>query len=117
MLERVITGGQTGTDQAGWRAAKAAGIPTGGWMPKGFLTEAGPSPEFAAEFGAVEMPTASYPERTRANIKAEDGTVWFGSTTSKDFTTTHQATLTIWQPFEIVFGHISRPSQVVVWIV
>jgi hypothetical protein len=38
MIERVISGGQTGADQAGWRAARAAGIPTGGFMPKGFLT-------------------------------------------------------------------------------
>ena len=48
MLERVISGGQTGADQAGWRAARAFGIPTGGAMPKGFLTEDGPCPEFAA---------------------------------------------------------------------
>ena len=47
MIDRVISGGQTGADQAGWRAAKASGIPTGGWMPKGFLTEDGPRPEFA----------------------------------------------------------------------
>jgi hypothetical protein len=60
MLDRVITGGQSGADQAGWRAARAAGIPTGGFMPKGFLTEDGPRPEFAEEFGAVEMPTDSY---------------------------------------------------------
>jgi hypothetical protein len=41
MLERVITRGQTGADQAAWRAAKAFGIPTGGAMPLGFLTETG----------------------------------------------------------------------------
>jgi hypothetical protein len=40
MLERIITGGQTGADQAGWRAARAAGIPTGEWMTRGFFTEA-----------------------------------------------------------------------------
>ena len=33
-LERVITGGQTGADQAGWRSAQAVGITTGGWMPQ-----------------------------------------------------------------------------------
>ena len=41
MLERVITRGQTGADQAAWRAAKAFGISTGGAMPLGFLTETG----------------------------------------------------------------------------
>ena len=34
MIDLVISGGQTGVDQAGWRAAKACGIRTGGWMPK-----------------------------------------------------------------------------------
>jgi hypothetical protein len=39
MLERVISGGQTGADQGGLRAARACGIPTGGWAPRGWLTE------------------------------------------------------------------------------
>jgi Circularly permutated YpsA SLOG family len=40
VLDRVVSGGQTGADQAGWRAARAVGLATGGWMPYGFLTEA-----------------------------------------------------------------------------
>jgi hypothetical protein len=39
MLERIISGGQSGVDQAGWRAARALGLAAGGWMPLG-LTEA-----------------------------------------------------------------------------
>ncbi len=35
MIERILTGGQTGADQAALRAARAAGIATGGWAPKG----------------------------------------------------------------------------------
>jgi len=34
----IISGGQTGADQAAWRAARSAGLPTGGVMPLGFLT-------------------------------------------------------------------------------
>jgi Circularly permutated YpsA SLOG family len=56
MPERVITGGQTGADQAGLRAAKAFGIATGGFMPRGFLTEDGPRPDFSELYGAVECP-------------------------------------------------------------
>ena len=78
MLDRVVSGGQTGVDQAGWRAARASGIATGGWMPEGFLTEAGPRPDFAGMFGAVEMPGGGYPERTRANVRDSDATIWFG---------------------------------------
>jgi hypothetical protein len=47
VLDRVVSGGQTGADQAGWRAARASGIATGGWMPEGFLTEAEPQLDFA----------------------------------------------------------------------
>jgi Circularly permutated YpsA SLOG family len=56
VLDRVVSGGQTGADQAGWRAARASAIDTGGWMPENFLTEAGPRPDFFEMFGAVELP-------------------------------------------------------------
>jgi hypothetical protein len=79
VLDRVVSGGQTGADQAGWRAARALGIVTGSRMPEGFLTEAGPRPEFAELFGAVELPGGGYPERTRANVRNSDATVWFGN--------------------------------------
>jgi hypothetical protein len=42
MITLVISGGKTGADQAGWRAAEACGIETGGWMPLHFQTENGP---------------------------------------------------------------------------
>lgn len=79
MLDRVVSGGQTGADQAVWRAARASRIATGGRMPVGFLTEAEPRPEFAELFGAVEIETASYPARTRANVEGSDETIWLGS--------------------------------------
>jgi hypothetical protein len=78
MIERVIAGGQTGADQAGWRAARASGIATWGFMPLGFLTEDGPRPEFAeSRAGLAEKPKAgvlSWPEpwntRQLAEIKS-----------------------------------------------
>ena len=36
---KIISGGQTGADMGGLLAAKDLGIRTGGWMPKGWLTE------------------------------------------------------------------------------
>jgi hypothetical protein len=77
MIERVISGGQTGADQAGWRAAKVAGIATGGWMPKGFLTEVGPRPEFADLYGAREHLSPSYSVRRLANILDAQETIVF----------------------------------------
>ena len=46
----VISGGQTGVDQAALRAARSCGIPTGGWAPRGWLTEDGPAP-WLADYG------------------------------------------------------------------
>jgi hypothetical protein len=38
-IELVISGGQSGVDQAGLRAARTAGIMTGGTAPRGWLAE------------------------------------------------------------------------------
>jgi hypothetical protein len=73
MLDRIISGGQTGADQVGWRAARVCGIPTGGFVPLGFPTEDGPRPEFRELYGAVELPTASYPARTARKVEESDG--------------------------------------------
>jgi len=72
MLEKIISGGQTGADQAALDAAIKLGIPHGGWLPKGRLTENGPLPP---KYDLVELPTASYPERTKKNIRESDGTL------------------------------------------
>jgi hypothetical protein len=74
MIGKIISGGQTGVDQAALRAARACGIPTGGWAPKGFRTEAGPA-TWLADFGLQEHESAHYPDRTRANVGAADLTL------------------------------------------
>lgn len=76
-LTIVISGFQTGADQGGSRAGKACGYATGGMMPKGFLTEDGPRPDLAAEFGAVESQQEGYEHRTRWNINNSDATLIF----------------------------------------
>ena len=82
MVERVISGGQTGADQ-GLAAAKRLGVATGGCMPKGWLTEDGPRPDLAAAYGLEEADTAAYLERTERNVLASDGTVVFGDARSR----------------------------------
>src|SRR5262249_48098117 len=57
---RVITGGQVGTDQGALRAARVAGLLTGGWAPQGWMTEGGAG-TWLADFGLVECPRAGYP--------------------------------------------------------
>ncbi len=75
MIKAIYSGGQTGVDIAALRAASSLGIPTGGTMPKGWLTLVGPRPEYAALYGMVEAKTADYPTRTRANVAAADLTI------------------------------------------
>ena len=83
MIERVISGGQTGADQAGLAVAKRLGIPTGGCMPKDWLTEAGPRPDLGVTYGLEKAATAAYPQRTERNVLASDGTVVFGDARSR----------------------------------
>ena len=62
--------------------ARRLGIPTGGFVPKGFLTEAGPRPDLAADYGLEETGTTAYPGRTQRNVRLADGTVVFGDARS-----------------------------------
>jgi hypothetical protein len=82
MISKVISGGQTGADQAGLRAAKKAGIPTAGYIPWGYLTEKGYHPELREEFDLIETEETTYPPRTQYNIEFADALLWFGNTRS-----------------------------------
>lgn len=78
-LTKIISGGQTGADQAGLSAARELRLDTGGMMPKGFLTEDGNRPRFASLYGMTEHPTSDkYPPRTEWNVRNSDGTLIFG---------------------------------------
>jgi hypothetical protein len=116
MLERIVSGGQTGADQAGWRAARAYGLPTAGAMPRGFLTEDGPRPEFAHLYRAVELPSTSYPARTKFNVLDADATLWFGDRHSSGGVATLDACRLRGRPFLIVDPGATTPSQVRDWL-
>jgi hypothetical protein len=84
-LIRVISGAQTGSDQAALRAAKSLNIETGGWLPKGWLTEDGPRPEYAELYGCQEHSSPAYPPRTHKNAASADMTLWLGRTGSPGY--------------------------------
>ncbi len=77
MIEKVISGGQNGVDIAALRAAKKFGIPTGGWIPKGWITMSGPRPDYKTLYNMKEHKSPQYPGRTHANVKDSDGTMRF----------------------------------------
>ena len=72
MLEKIICGGQTGTERAALDAAIALKVPHGGWIPEGSLTEDGP---LSAKYDLVEMATDNYQRRTEMNVVDSDGTL------------------------------------------
>jgi hypothetical protein len=72
MIKKIVSGGQTGADQAALDAAIELGVQHGGWIPKGRKTETGPLPE---KYNLKEMPTASYQARTEQNVIDSDGTL------------------------------------------
>lgn len=72
MIKKIISGGQTGADQAALDAAVQWRIPHGGWIAKGRLTEAGRLPD---KYKLTEMPSKSYPKRTEQNVIDSDGTL------------------------------------------
>ena len=74
MLKKIISGGQTGADVARLDVAIKHGIPHGGAIPKGRLTEDGVLSE---KYNLEEMTTKSYPKRTEKNVVDSDGTVIF----------------------------------------
>jgi len=73
MLEKIISGGQTGVDRAGLDAAIELGLPYGGKVPKGRLSE---EPDgVPMRYELIELDSDRYPVRTRANVMDADGTL------------------------------------------
>lgn len=79
-LARLVSGGQTGVDQAALRAARARGIARGGWCPPGRACEGGRIP---ACFPLQETPVERSPDapdvprslRTEWNVRDSDATL------------------------------------------
>ena len=75
VLERVISGGQTGADQAGLYSASACGFSTGGHAPRGYRTLSGNNPGMLRDhFGLEETEQENYQFRTALNVKNADAT-------------------------------------------
>jgi hypothetical protein len=94
MIDKVISGGQTGADRAALDAALACGVPHGGWCPKGRLAEDGVIPD---RYELTETEGSSYLARTERNVKRSDGTVILtmegltgGSARTADFARRHR---------------------------
>ena len=78
MVTKIISGGQSGADRAGLDWAIAAGIPHGGFCPKGRKAEDGAIPE---RYELIESTSGNYLQRTEWNARDADGTVIFTMST------------------------------------
>lgn len=72
MLEKIVTGGQTGVDRAALDVALQLGFPAGGWCPQGRKAEDG---RIADCYPLTETPSRPYRQRTEWNVKDSDGTL------------------------------------------
>lgn len=73
MLNKIISGGQTGADRAALDAALETGFPCGGYCPKDRMAEDGP---IDVRYPLIEI-KGGYSQRTRKNVVESDGTVIF----------------------------------------
>jgi hypothetical protein len=71
---KIISGGQTGADQAALDWAIDHGVAHGGWCPKGRKTEAGP---LSACYQLRESTSGAYLQRTEWNVRDSDATLIF----------------------------------------
>ena len=74
MILKIVSGGQTGVDQASLRFADEMGLELGGWCPNGGLDEN--MKDIREQYPSlVEATTANPDERTKLNIQDSDGTL------------------------------------------
>jgi hypothetical protein len=74
LIDKIVSGGQTGADRAALDFAVAHGIPHGGWCPKGRKAEDGTIDQ---RYQMNETPSADYGQRTEWNVRDSDGALVF----------------------------------------
>ncbi len=72
MIEKIISGGRPGAEQAALDASIKLGMSYGGWIPKEASRHGGMD---ADRYNLIEMPTTNRTETFKKNIRESDGTL------------------------------------------
>jgi Circularly permutated YpsA SLOG family len=72
LVDRIVSGGQTGVDRAALDVAIALDIAHGGWCPLGRIAEDG---RIGDCYHLQEHPSPKYTERTKSNVLDSDATL------------------------------------------
>ncbi len=72
MIERIVSGGQTGVDRAALDVAFEFSVPCGGWCPSGRKAEDGVIDQ---KYPLQQTPSSNYAQRTQWNVRDSDGTL------------------------------------------
>lgn len=74
LIDKIVSGGQTGADRAALDWACRRGVAHGGWCPKGRLAADGP---LAAHYQLRETDSTGYRQRTKLNVRDSNATLIF----------------------------------------
>ena len=101
-------------DRAALDAAMAAGVPVGGWCPRGRRAEDGPIPP---RYPLRETPTEVYAERTAWNVRDADATLILTRGTPTGGTaTTIEVARDLGKPFLIIEPDDVEVEPVIRWL-
>ena len=106
LVEKLISGGQTGADRAALDVAIRRGLQHGGWCPRGRKAEDGPIGE---EYQLNETPSDDYIQRTECNVRDSDGTVVF--TLSSEVTGGSLSTIEFARKYGKPWLHLSKERE------
>jgi hypothetical protein len=110
----IVSGGQTGADRGALDAALAAGVPCGGWCPRGRRAEDGTIPD---RYSLRETPTAEYPQRTAWNVRDSDGTVILHrGRVDRGTALTERLARRQGRPLLLLDVRSARPAELAAWI-
>jgi hypothetical protein len=116
MLEKIVSGGQTGVDRAALDVAQQLRLVSGGWCPKGRLAEDG---TIAGCYTMQQTPSTEYAQRTEWNVRDSDGTLVLTRSRrpSEGTAFTIEMTKRLRKPCLILdLGEHPTPAQVELWL-